>query len=106
MHRHERAEVRYQRERMIKHRRRQFARWLGDADYGTFDDHGHWTGWIQQPRPWEIREVEFWSGWRLGIMAKWNGGSNRKSRRKGWEPTRLERLERILERETREELIA
>lgn len=62
MKRHDRATVRYQRERYKRRRRVQFARWLGEYDYGH-----------QEPRSLEARMEEFWTPARVGRFAKWNG---------------------------------
>lgn len=62
MKRHDRATVRNQRERYKRRRRAQFARWMGDYDYGH-----------RPPRPLEARIMEFWTPTRVGRFAKWNG---------------------------------
>lgn len=68
-----RAELRYQRERIIARRRRQFARWVGDDDRGPIDARGYVIERCKEPRPLDVRQDEYWSGRRLGMLSKWNG---------------------------------
>lgn len=74
MKRHDRATVCYQRERYIRRRRAQFARWLGDTDWGPFDEDGYRIHHLRgAPRPLDVRQAEFWDGRRMGMLSKSNG---------------------------------
>lgn len=106
MKRHDRESVRAERQRYMQRRRRQFSWWLGGVDYGPMDEHGHRIGWFKQPRPREVREAEFWSGWRVGLFSKWNGNCTHCRKRERLYRNRQERLDRILVRELRDELTA
>lgn len=73
MLRHSRLHARNARERYITRRRRQFTSWC-DYDPGLMDEHGRVTQRLSGgPRSPEVYAAEFWSGWRLGKLAKWNG---------------------------------
>lgn len=69
MQRHERAEVRYQRERYKTRRRHRLSRWVGGTDWWAITRN-------LPPRPLDERLAEFWNPSRVGKLAKWNGSCN------------------------------